>query len=115
MGMLTRDRMMSQRSSGLLLLLWLGLIIYGTIKLRTLSLLSLDNVRASPSLHYTHSLQSSSLTHTHIHTHTHTRTHACTHTGWCARCVQIHDIHAPVCDLYSTVCTELVQGASVKD
>ncbi|XP_064405656.1 multidrug resistance-associated protein 1-like [Halichondria panicea] len=41
--MMTRDRIVGQRSSGLLFLFWLGLVIYGTIKLRTLSLLSIDN------------------------------------------------------------------------
>ncbi len=40
-----RDRIVGQRSSGILFLFWLGLVIYGTIKLRTLSLLSIDNVR----------------------------------------------------------------------
>ncbi|XP_064405659.1 multidrug resistance-associated protein 1-like [Halichondria panicea] len=38
-----RDRIVGQRSSGILFLFWLGLVIYGTIKLRTLSLLSIDN------------------------------------------------------------------------
>ncbi len=43
--LMTRDRIVGQRSSGLLFLFWLVLVIYGTIKLRTLSLLSIDNVR----------------------------------------------------------------------
>ena len=39
--------MVGQRSSGLLFCFWLGLVVYGTIKLRTLWLLSIDNVRTS--------------------------------------------------------------------
>ena len=40
-----RDRVFGQRSSGLLFCFWLGMVVYGSIKLRTLLLLSIDNVR----------------------------------------------------------------------
>ncbi len=40
-----KDRIVGVRSSGLLLCFWLGLVVYGSIKLRTLLLLSIDNVR----------------------------------------------------------------------
>ena len=40
-----KDRIAGVRSSGLLLCFWLGLVVYGSIKLRTLLLLSIDNVR----------------------------------------------------------------------
>ena len=54
---------------------------------------------------------------THAHKHTHDMyicalAHTYTHTGWCARCIQICDIHVSVSDLHSTIYTELVQGAT---
>ena len=39
-----RDRQHGHRSSGLMLLLWLGLVIYGSLKLRTYILIARDQV-----------------------------------------------------------------------
>ena len=39
-----RDRLRGHRSSGLMLLFWLGLVIYGTLKLRTYILIARDEV-----------------------------------------------------------------------
>ena len=41
---LYRDRYLGQRSSGLMLIVWLMLVIYGTVKFRTYILLILDQV-----------------------------------------------------------------------
>jgi hypothetical protein len=38
------DRVQGQRSSGLMLLFWLGLVIYGSFKLRTYILIARDQV-----------------------------------------------------------------------
>ena len=39
------DRVQGQRSSGLMLLFWLGLVIYGSFKLRTYILIARDQVQ----------------------------------------------------------------------
>ncbi len=39
------DRVRGQRSSGLMLLFWLGLVIYGSFKLRTYILIARDQVQ----------------------------------------------------------------------
>ena len=43
----SHDHHLGHRSSGLMLLLWLGLVIYGTIKFRTYILITIDRVRFS--------------------------------------------------------------------
>ena len=47
------ERRFGIRSSSLLSLLWLSLVVYGAIKLRTIILVTLDSVREDYTLHYT--------------------------------------------------------------
>ena len=39
-----RDRQQGRRTSGLMLLFWLGMVIYGSLKLRTYVLVARDQV-----------------------------------------------------------------------